>query len=100
MCTLIKGRTFKIFGTLKREFDLENKDLFRYLQLRHFYDKDLNGLSVGGYEVTEVISDAYKKSPQELFPNCMMFFLKSNGRNSLYVKLKWETELNTVFYTK
>ena len=30
MCTLLEGKPFKTFEKLKREFDLDNGDLFRY----------------------------------------------------------------------
>lgn len=30
VCILIDGKKFKFFENLKREFDLENFDLFRY----------------------------------------------------------------------
>ena len=41
VCTLIEGQHFKSFEKLKGEFDLENGDFFRYLQLRHFYDSEI-----------------------------------------------------------
>ena len=32
VCTLVDGQHFKSFEQLKKEFDLENGDFFRYLQ--------------------------------------------------------------------
>ena len=47
MCTLMERKNLKSFQDLKEEFDLENRDLFRYLQLRHFYDTEIKG-SISG----------------------------------------------------
>lgn len=90
MWTLIKGMTFKTFGTFKREFDLENTYLFRYLQLKHSYDKEIKkGLGrVGGNEVTEVILDTHNQIPSRIVSKLYDGFQNSNGRNCLYVKYK------------
>ncbi len=41
MCTLVEGQHLKSFEKLQREFDLDNGDLFRYFQLRNFYDSEI-----------------------------------------------------------
>lgn len=67
ICTLIEGKTFKTFEKLKREFNLENGDLFRYLQLRHFYDTEIKKeISAEGSEVIEVFKGAYKQTPLKI----------------------------------
>lgn len=38
ICTLTEENIFKSFERVKNEFKQENKDLFRYLRLRHFFD--------------------------------------------------------------
>ena len=59
VCTLVDGQHFKSFEQLKKEFDLDNGDFFRYLQLRHFYDTEIKkGLSVEGNEVIGVFTAA------------------------------------------
>lgn len=57
VCTLTDGKTLKSFGKLQREFDLDNSDLFRYFQLRHFYDTEIkNGLSQEGSELIDLMT--------------------------------------------
>lgn len=95
MCTLLEGKTFKTFEKLKREFGLDNCDLFRYLQLRHFYETEIKrGISTEGNKVIEVFINAYKCTPVKIVSKLYRGLQKQNGRNSLYVKSKWERELN------
>ena len=62
ICSLVEGQNFKSFE-LKREFNLENDGLFRYLQLRHFYDTEIKkDISAEGNDVIQVLTDAYKKT--------------------------------------
>jgi len=59
MCTLSEGKAFKTFEKLKQEFDLENGDLFRYLQLRHFFETEVKkGISAEKNEVIEELVNA------------------------------------------
>lgn len=41
MCTLMDKQYFKSSREIKNEFGLENADLFRYLQVRHYYDAEI-----------------------------------------------------------
>lgn len=65
--TLTDEKKFKSFENLKREFDLENSDLFRYFQLRHFYNTDIeNHLSQEGSELIDMITGAYRQLPSKI----------------------------------
>ena len=39
ICTVIQKGEMRSFQDLKNLFDLENKDLFRYMQMRDYYTK-------------------------------------------------------------
>lgn len=87
ICTLVEGKTFKSFEKLKQEFKLENRDLYCYLQPRHFYDKEVNRYLSG--EINEMIvflTDAYKGTPSRTVSKLYSSLQKCNERNSLYVK--------------
>ena len=95
MCTLIEGQHFKSFEQLKREFNLENDDFFRYLQIRHFYDSEIKkGLSVESNEIIQVVTGAYKQIPSKIVSKLYRGLQQQHGRNTLYVKSKWETEMD------
>ena len=90
-----EGKTFKTFEKLKREFGLDNGDLFRYLQLRHFYETEIKRrVSTEENKVIEVFTNAYECTPVKIVSKLYRGLQKQNGRNSLYVKSKWERELN------
>lgn len=41
ICTAIKNENFMSFQEIKQKYDLSNQDHFRYLQLRHFFNKEI-----------------------------------------------------------
>lgn len=59
VCTLTHRGIFKSFGQLQKEFCLENKDFFRYLQIRDYYDKRIRAsLSGEDNAVIDVLIEA------------------------------------------
>lgn len=59
VCTLVHKGVLKSFGELKKEFTLGNKDFFRYMQLRDYYDKRLKPtLSGEGNIVIDILIEA------------------------------------------
>lgn len=55
LCTLLNGFEFKSFAEIKKNFGLDNSDLFRFFQLRHFYNHDINpNLSQEGTQKTDL----------------------------------------------
>ena len=94
-CTLVDKQHFKSFGQLKNEFGLENGDLYRYLQLRHFYETEIkNEISLEGNDVIEVLTGAFKKTPSKIVSKLYKGLLKQQGRNTVYIKVKCEREFN------
>lgn len=94
VCTLTERKKFKSFENLKREFDLENADLFRYLQLRHLYNTDIeNHLSQEGSELIDMIAGAYRHLPSKIVSRLYKCLQNCNRFDSLYIKQKWEAEL-------
>uniref|UniRef100_A0A669CJ85 Reverse transcriptase domain-containing protein n=1 Tax=Oreochromis niloticus TaxID=8128 RepID=A0A669CJ85_ORENI len=68
MSTLIDGKTFKSFENLQKQFGLEKSDLFRYFQLRHFYNTEIRKkLLREGSHIIEIITGAYKKTSTKNF---------------------------------
>ena len=57
----------KSFSELQKEFGLENKDFFRYLQIRDFYNKKIKlTLSREGNTVIDTLTGAYKKMNRKI----------------------------------
>ena len=85
----VEGQSFKTLEKIKREFNLENGDMFRYFQLQI-----KKGICIDGNEMMGVLTGSYKQTPSK--KNSKLWGLQKNGRCALYVKTKWELELNTV----
>ena len=82
---------FKSFRQLKNEFGMENGDLYRYLQLRHFCETEIKKeISLEGNDVIEVLTGAYKQTPSRIVSKLYKGLLKQQGRNTVYIKMKWE----------
>uniref|UniRef100_A0A1A8CBK3 Reverse transcriptase domain-containing protein n=1 Tax=Nothobranchius kadleci TaxID=1051664 RepID=A0A1A8CBK3_NOTKA len=91
---LTEGGEFKTFNKLKREFDMDNGDFFRYLQLRHFYNSEIrNSLSQEGNELIRLITGAHKTLPTKVVTKIYKCLQRCNGNDSQYIKKKWESEL-------
>ena len=58
VCTLTHRGLFKSFRELQKEFGLKTKDFFRYLQIRHYYDKRIKPTLPG--EANTVIENQRK----------------------------------------
>lgn len=59
-CTVTKNGDLRSFQDLKDRFALRNQDLFRYLQLRDYYNKKLKREALEeNNRVIEVIVNAY-----------------------------------------
>lgn len=94
LCQFVEGGNFKSFEKLKTEYNLENTDFFRYLQLRHFYSLDC--ASHPELDLIKVFTDAYKGLPTKTVSKLYKGLQKQNGNSTFYVKSKWEKELNIV----
>lgn len=92
--TLTEGKVFKSFEKVKNEFHLVNKDLFRYLQLRQFYDTQVKTkLSTESNALIGMLLEAYKQLPSKIVSKLYACLQNCNSNTTLYVKLKWEEEL-------
>ena len=90
--SLINGGEMESFQTLKDKFRLDNRDFFRYLQIRDYYNKEIKPTD-GVHPIIKIFQRAYRavtpRAISELY-NCLM---DSKKDSTTYVKMKWEKEL-------
>lgn len=89
VCTTIKKGVIKSFQDLKNENDLTNKDLFRYLQLRDYYIKNIKTNEDKIDPVIKLLVKAYSQH----IPKAVSALYSCLMESTLYVKSKWEREL-------
>lgn len=80
------------FQELKTKYGLENKDLFRYLQIRDYYVREIQDVkSLNG--VVDVLSRTYKGITFNAISVLYRNLRDSMAASTLYIKEKWEREL-------
>ena len=91
---LTEANKFKSFEKVKKEFKLENKDLFRYLQLRHFYDTQVKSQLLDNCnKLVEMLLVSIKEMPSRTVSKLYSCLQRCNGNNTYNVKVKWEKEM-------
>uniref|UniRef100_A0A3B3BI18 Uncharacterized protein n=1 Tax=Oryzias melastigma TaxID=30732 RepID=A0A3B3BI18_ORYME len=94
LCLFLERDEIKSFEKLKSEFNLENRDLFRYLQLRHFYNSNVKqGITLKGKGLITIFTESYRHLPNKTISR-LYKGLQSQNDNSVSAKSKWEKELN------
>lgn len=95
LCLLMDNLNFIDFKTMSEKIDLDRCDFYKYLQLRHYFDKNIKSLQLYHLSgITEMFIKAYnsklhKKIIGELYWN----IIKLRNYSTFYIKEKWEREL-------
>lgn len=88
---------FKSFESLQKDNGLEKDDFFffRYLQVRHYFNKNLKGkLETGDPGFMEVFLSLIKpRSDNKIISKLYHGILISKQENTEYIKKKWEKEI-------
>ena len=94
MTKLIKDGSFKSFQQLKEEFELENQDHFRYLQLRDFYNKNVKSkVNLNNNAIIQMLIGIYNSKKYKIISSLYKGLMESKDCNTSGIKLKWEKEL-------
>ena len=95
-CTLLKQGNVMAFQDLKDKFDLQNQDLFRYLQIRDFINrKILRREDETAIEIIQLFQNAYADSTYQKIVSRLYGVLQDmKGDNTLNIKARWEAEGN------
>ena len=94
VCTLMeKNKEEQTFQKLKETFSFHNLDLFRYIQFRDYYNKEIK-MEIS-HEINPVIKNminAYKPNSKSLKVISMFYdsIMECMGNSTLYLKLRWE----------
>lgn len=93
LCTVIRGGRFMSFQEMKDKFLLSNQDHFRYLQLRDYFNKEVKStIELDKNNVIHTILGAYILKGKRTISILYQQLMACKG-NTLYVKHKWEKEL-------
>lgn len=86
--------TFQSFEALQKDYGLGRDDFFRYLQVRHYFNKNLKGaLGKGELGFMEIIFSLIKpESNNKIISKLYNAIQISKQENTEYIKKRWEKE--------
>lgn len=92
VCTVSEDGQFLSFQELKTKYNLENRDFYRFLQLRDYFIKEIRPSETIN-EVIGVIIKSYKQKGSRPISAFYQALTESRRESTLYIKAKWEAEL-------
>ena len=78
------------FQEIKDLFGLTNTDLFRYLQMRDYYIKEIKTDEV--HPLIQVFLTSHQRHTPKEITKLYSHLLESRQHSTIYVKSKWEKE--------
>uniref|UniRef100_A0A3Q0RGC2 Uncharacterized protein n=1 Tax=Amphilophus citrinellus TaxID=61819 RepID=A0A3Q0RGC2_AMPCI len=98
ICLLIDNLELIDFKTVCERYTLNCQDFYRYLQLHHYYTKDIKGSLKGNIStLTQMFIKAYKsKLNKKIIGGLYRNINELRGHSTSYIKEKWEKELDII----
>ena len=93
LCTITKENKIMSFQEVKDTFGVRNSDLFRYLQMRDYYDKKVKKKDGQIHPLIKVIVTSYRREIPKAISTLYSILMDSRQHSTLYVKTKWEKEI-------
>ncbi|XP_032420479.1 uncharacterized protein LOC116721017 [Xiphophorus hellerii] len=90
---ITKNNELKSFKQLQDNYNLEKCDFFRYLQLRHYYNKSIKYLEEDEAGILKILLDSSNGRPPKKTISKLYACLQTERKcNKTYIKTKWEKE--------
>lgn len=81
------------FQDIKQKYNLDNHDHYRYLQVRHFFDKVKHKINLDKNGFIRAIVETYNSKKFRIISTMYRHLMERKGNTTTYIKLKWEREL-------
>ncbi len=92
-CVISSDTGLHSFQQLQENYDLEKQDFYRYLQLRHHFDRNIKIHKDGDMDLIDILISAYKcKIHKKVVSRIYMCLQLHKKMSTLYVKNTWEKE--------
>lgn len=95
LCLLLDNEGLIDFETMSERHDLGRHQFYKYLQLRHYYEKNIKNLPLENISsITQMFIKSYKsKILKKIIGELYWNLIKLNGISTHYIKEKWEKEM-------
>lgn len=95
--SLTEKGLLKDFESLKKEYNLDKSDFYRYLQLRNHFENNIKIKTDLDDSILKIFIDAYKGSGSKgIISKLYKGFRSIKPHSTEYVKEKWEKESNSI----
>lgn len=95
--SLTEKGLLKDFESLKKEYNLDKSDFYRYLQLRNHFENNIKIKTDLDDSILKIFIDAYKGSGSKgIISKLYKGFRSIKPHSTEYVKEKWEKESNAI----
>lgn len=89
----------KDYQRLQRSFYLERQDFFRYLQLRHHYDRNIKFLEEEDTGLVKIFLDSCKgNAPKKQISRLYKCLQTSRNNDTTYIKTRWEKDAEIIIH--
>ena len=94
--SIIEKNTLQSFQTLREKYNLEKQDFFRYLQLRHYFLKEIDKKQTKPEPngIIQLIIQTYNSSTKSIISKLYQGIANGRGTSTSYIKERWEKELH------
>lgn len=90
------NKRLNTFQQLTDTYNLEQQDFFRYLQMKHYFDKTIKTTEEKGMNLINIFIDAYKGTvTRKLISQIYSALQQERGLSTMYIKSRWGREANT-----
>uniref|UniRef100_A0A3B1J8B1 Reverse transcriptase domain-containing protein n=1 Tax=Astyanax mexicanus TaxID=7994 RepID=A0A3B1J8B1_ASTMX len=91
-CNIMVKYNLQDFQTIKEKYSLENQDFYRYLQIRHYFNKTIKINSFDD-SILKLFIEAYQSQPLTgIISKMYEGLMELTGNSTEYIKQKWEKE--------
>lgn len=92
LSNLIKDGKVVSFDILKQKYALEKQDFYRYLQIRHYIDTNLDTVSDANIDLLKLFKNSYDGNSNKKLISILYKYLTKKSHSTEYVKTIWERE--------
>lgn len=93
LSSLIKDGVVISFDTLKSKYALEKQDFYRYLQIRHYIDTNIEAVSEVNMDLLKLFTNSFDgKTNKKLISVLYKCLMNHKSHSTEYVKTMWEKE--------
>lgn len=95
-CTVMHKESLKTFQMMEEQYHLERQDFYRFLQMRHHFEKLRKDIDLEDGMIKLFISAYKSENIIKTISKIYNYFSKRKSEGSLYIKQRWDKESGNI----